>query len=243
MDPKFSESYPELYRRHWWFRAREKVILETLARHRPPGGWRTVLDVGCGEGLFFDVLCSLEGVTLVEGLEPYASNASALGPHHEHIYSQPFDETFQPGRRYSVILMLDVVEHLPDPENAMRHAVSLLEPDGVILVTVPAFMSLWTRHDELNYHFTRYTKRTFRALAETAALRIDEARYFFFWIALAKVGVRLAERIVPGKPRIPAVPPAFINRFLYLVSRMEEYAPFSYPFGSSLLVVARKAHA
>ena len=38
--------------------------------------------------------------------------------------------------------MLDVLEHLAEPEAALRHALSLLEPGGIVLATVPAFMSL-----------------------------------------------------------------------------------------------------
>jgi hypothetical protein len=109
----------------------------------------------------------------------------------------------------------------------------------VFLATVPAFMALWTRHDDLNLHYTRYDKRSFRALADAARLRIDEARYFFHWTAAAKLGVRLVEAIVPGTPGSPRVPPEPINAALYAVSRLEQRVAnaLPVPFGSSLLVV------
>src|ERR1051326_7977069 len=164
MDSQYGRHYRDLYQRHWWWRARERLILDVLRAHRPASGWRNVLDVGCGDGLFFDALAQLDGVTLVEGVEPDASLVSRDGPHYDRIHVAPFDARFQPGRRYSLVLMLDVLEHLPDPAAAVSHAISLLEPDGVLLATVPAFMSLWTRHDELNHHYTRYTEQTFRAM-------------------------------------------------------------------------------
>jgi SAM-dependent methyltransferase len=242
MDTEYGARYRELFERHWWWRAREQVILDALRRHRPRDGWRAVLDVGCGDGLFFDTLASLDGVTLVEGVEPAAALVSPGGVHRQRIHVVPFDTSFEPGRRYSLVLMLDVLEHLPDPDAALRHALSLLEPDGVFLATVPAFMSLWTRHDELNHHYIRYSKRSFRALADSAGLRVDEARYFFHWTALAKVGTRMKERLVPGTPEPPTIPSAPVNRMLYLLSRLEDRmlgrAPV--PFGSSLLVVGGK---
>jgi SAM-dependent methyltransferase len=210
-----------------------------MRSHKPETGLRTVLDVGCGDGLFFDALGALDGVDLVEGVEPAAALVSSDGPHRDRIHVAPFDARFEPGRRYSAILMLDVLEHLAAPEAALRHALDLLEPGGVFIATVPAFMALWTRHDDLNHHYRRYSKRSFGALAAAADLRIDEARYFFRWTVAAKLATRLVEALVPGAPASPTVPPAPLNRALYLLSRLEErlIGRLPVPFGTSLLVV------
>jgi len=243
VDDGYGARYRDLFQRHWWWRARERVILDALHAHRPASGWRDVLDVGCGDGLFFDALARLDGVELVEGVEPAGALVSPDGPHRERIHVVPFDESFAPARRYSLVLMLDVLEHLPDPAAALRHALSLLAPDGVFLATVPAFMGLWTRHDELNHHYTRYDRRSFGALAAKAGLRIDEMRYFFRWTAAAKLATRIAESLVAGEPKPPRVPPAPINKVLYGLSRLEEklLGRLPLPLGSSLLVVGGRA--
>lgn len=242
MDADYGAAYRDLFERHWWWRARERVILDALRRHQPAGGFSTVLDAGCGDGLFFDELARIEGVTLVEGVEPAAALVSPDGPHRDRIHVAPFDASFDTGRRYSLILMLDVLEHLPDPAAALRHAMTLLTPDGVFVATVPAFMALWTRHDDLNHHVTRYTRRSFADLACAGGLRIDESRYFFRWTALAKLLTRAAEALIPGTPAPPTVPVAPMNRVLYLASRLEErlLGRLPIPFGSSLLVVGRR---
>ena len=243
MDADYGAQYRALFEHHWWWRARERVILAALERHRPASGWRNVLDVGCGDGLFFDALAQLEGVKLVEGVEPGAALVSPTGPHRASIHVAPFDESFDTGRRYSLVLMLDVLEHLPDPAAALRHALSLLETDGVFVATVPAFMALWTRHDDLNHHYTRYDRASMEALAAKAGLRIVEARYFFHWTAGAKLLTRMAERIRPGAPSAPSVPAGPVNRALYGLSRLEErlLGGLGIPFGSSLLVVGRSS--
>ena len=239
MDSGYGARYRELFQRHWWWRARERVILDALRGRLPASGGGNVLDVGCGDGLFFDGLAALPGVRLVEGVEPASDLVSPDGPHRARIHVTPFDATFTPSRRYTLVLMLDVLEHLPDPAASLRHALSLLEPRGVFLATVPAFMSLWTRHDDLNHHYTRYDQSSFRALATKAGLRIDESRYFFRWTAAAKVATRVKEALIPGEPRSPTVPPAPINLALYTLSRLEERLTraLPIPFGSSLLVI------
>ena len=135
--------------------------------------------------------------------------------------------------------MLDVLEHLSDPAASLRHALSLLEPGGVFLATVPSFMALWTRHDDLNHHYTRYDKTSFDALAAEAGLHIDQSRYFFHWTAAAKIATRIKEALIPGEPASPSVPSPVVNRALYALSRLEErvLGAVPVPFGSSLLVV------
>lgn len=235
MDREFSQRYRELYERHWWFRVREQAILELLRRRQPPGGWKSILDIGCGDALFFPELSRLGEV---EGVEPIGEIIDPENPFRERIHVGPFDESFQPRKRYSLILMLDVLEHLENPVAALRRAVSLLEPGGSLLITVPAFRLLWTSHDTLNDHFTRYTKAGFRRVAEQAGMKISESRYMFFWLFLAKLGVRTKEAILGSQPGIPKVPPPAVNHLLEWISRLEEkmLRGLPVPFGSSLLV-------
>ncbi|MGI8403069.1 MAG: class I SAM-dependent methyltransferase [Gemmatimonadaceae bacterium] len=243
MESDYGARYRDLYERHWWWLARKQVILDALRTHEPPSGWRNVLDVGCGDGLFFNDLAKLPGVQLIEGVEPAADLVSPSGPHSKNIHVVPFDASFDRGRRYSLVLMLDVLEHLPDPTGSLRHALSLLEPGGIFLATVPSFMSLWTRHDDLNHHFTRYDKVSFATLAADAGMRIVESRYFFHWLAGAKILTRIKESLIPGEPESPTVPPRWANRALYAIARFEQrvLGSFQIPYGSSLLVVGTAA--
>lgn len=240
MDPEYARRYRQLYREHWWWRAREHVVLETLRRQRPAAGWRRILDVGCGDGLLFDRLGEFGEV---EGVEADPSLVSPGGRHRAQIHVRPFDASFQPGKSYSLILMLDVIEHLRDPVGALRHVAQLLERDGILVATVPAFPMLWTTHDDLNHHVTRYTRRSFGTLAEQAGLRVDATRYFFHWLFPAKLVVRVLEALTRSQPTPPRVPAPWVNRWLYLFSRLEQslLTPLPVPFGASLLVVGRSS--
>jgi SAM-dependent methyltransferase len=240
VDPEYSRRYRDLYERHWWWRAREHVIVDILRRHQPPGGWQRILDVGCGDGLFFD---RLEEFGEVEGVEPARGLVSDTPGRRERIHIGPFDAQYQPGHQFRLILMLDVLEHLDDPSGALRHAVSLLDADGTLVATVPAFRALWTHHDDLNEHRIRYTKRTLTELLTASGLRINRLQYFFYWTFPVKLAQRVAESIVRRRPAPASVPPGPINAALYALSRLEHtlLAPLRLPFGSSLLVVARRA--
>jgi 2-polyprenyl-3-methyl-5-hydroxy-6-metoxy-1,4-benzoquinol methylase len=238
----YGERYRELYERHWWWRAREAAILGTLRAQQPPEGWKRILDVGCGDGLFFRQLTRFGEV---EGIEPARELVSDAGAYRSRIHIAPFDGNFRPGKLFSLILMLDVLEHMADPVGALRHALALLEPEGRLLVTVPAFRLLWTNHDVLNHHFTRYTASSFRRMARQAGLEIENAKYFFHWLFPVKLVARFAQRLLRVEPKPPNVSTPGINRLLYRLSRFEYKAltPLRVPFGSSLMVVARKGHS
>lgn len=240
MDEAYAVEYRRLYQRHWWWRAREALILDELRRLRPERGWSRILDVGCGDALFFDALSPFGPV---EGVEPDASLVSPDGPHRARIHVGPFDATYRPDHRYGLLLMLDVLEHMPEPEKALRHAHALLEPGGTLVVTVPAFLLLWTRHDVLNRHCTRYTRGRLARLARGAGFEVASSRYFYHWLFPAKVATRAWETLrPPAAPAPPRVPPSWMNHALYLLSRAEHriFRAVPLPFGSSLLAVLRK---
>ena len=219
MRADYAGSYRELYERHWWWRAREKAILEVLRAEQPAGGWKRILDVGCGDGLFFDQLLRFGEV---EGIEPAEALVSAEGAHRSNIHIVPFDERFQPGKQYSLILMLDVLEHLAEPVRALRHALDLLAPGGTLLITVPAFRLLWTNHDIINDHYTRYTKRSFEDVARQAGLCIKSERYFFHWLFPVKLAGRFAEWALTLQPKSAKLSAHWINRALYDLSPLKQ---------------------
>jgi 2-polyprenyl-3-methyl-5-hydroxy-6-metoxy-1,4-benzoquinol methylase len=238
LDPDYGRSYRDLHERHWWWRARKKVVAAELDRLVPTGGWSAVLDVGCGDGLLFEHLARY--AERVDGVEPDEGLVSERLKGTGSIHLGPFNATFRPGRRYGLMLFLDVLEHMEDPDAALRHASSLLEEGGVVLVTVPAFRHLWTTHDVLNHHVTRYNRREITDLL-ARHFTVERARYFFRWIYPAKLALRVVEAVRQPAPSSPSVPPTPVNRSLYGLSRVEEalMGRMPVPWGSSVLAVAR----
>lgn len=239
MDAKYGEAYRELFEKHWWWRSRSELIVNKLRQLRPARGWKNILDIGCGDALFFDRLAEFGDV---EGVEPSEDLVNPRNPHRDRIYVRPFDATFLPGKEYSLILMLDVLEHLEDPVGALRHALDLLTPEGRLIITVPAFMALWTNHDVMNHHMTRYTKQSFRKIASESGFGIDEERYFYHWTCPLKLATHVLESVFPSSPETPTIPPKLLNETLFWLSRFEQetLSALPMPFGSSLMVLGGK---
>ena len=236
MEEAYTAAYADLYRRHWWWRVREDILLDRI---RDLAGARTrdvrILDVGCGAGLFFD---ALERFGHVEGVESDPIAVEQSGRWRSRIHLGQLD-TYTPSAPFDVILALDVIEHVLNPHLMLQQAAKFLVRDGRMLITTPAFNWLWTSHDRLNHHVKRYTASEMRDLLRKAGLEPIDTRYLFQSLVAPKLLVRLAETLMPSPPSVPRVPPRALNHALETWFRAEHAVAGWLPFGSSVLAAAR----
>ena len=242
MDDIYAGEYEELFERHWWWRAKEAYLLAKLRKIVPQGGFGPILDVGCGNGLFFDELRAFGDP---EGVEINGSIVDDRGYSRGHIYVEPFGSDFRPGKRYGLILMADVLEHFAEPSDSLRHAASLLADGGLLAITVPAFNCLWTFHDDVNHHLTRFTRRGLREVLGKSNLVTARLEYFHHWLFPLKLLVRLAEvgRSAPVNGRFATVPRWPINGVMLGLCRVEHalFRNLPVPFGSSLFALVQRS--
>lgn len=243
MHADYARQYRGLWERHWWWRARAAFLLEWIGRlHARSAGvdWR-ILDVGCGDGLFFEELSRFGHV---EGLEP--DESLVTDPRWRdriHVGRLGADDVPYPRSAFDLVLMLDVLEHIEDDRSALCSARALLKPGGALVLTVPALSWLWSRHDERNEHYRRYDRRSLRSALEDSGLRVEDPRYFFAWTVAPMLARRWLQPAGSRQRALDApiaIPPAPINRILTEASRAEHALGrhVRLPVGSSLLAVA-----
>jgi 2-polyprenyl-3-methyl-5-hydroxy-6-metoxy-1,4-benzoquinol methylase len=237
MDAAYAEAYPDLYRRHWWWRVREEILLRRIGALLDGAGSPRILDVGCGAALFFDALARYGRV---EGIESDPIAIENSGRWRDRITVGNLDGGFRPAAPYDLILMLDLLEHIPDPVVVLNRARELLTATGHVLITVPAFQALWTAHDELNHHVMRYSASTLRALIGRSGLAASHTEYLFQSLVVPKLLVRAKEAITGARPTVPGVPSPPINSAVQAWFRAEHAVANWMPFGGSLLAVARR---
>src|SRR5262249_44374054 len=132
-----------------------------------------------------------------------------------------------PERSYDLVLMLDVLEHIADDHEALRAARSAVRPGGHLLLTVPALSWLWSRHDEVNDHFRRYSRSLLRTVLRDAGFHVESVRYFFAWTVAPMLVRRWLFRPQSGRGGRSAreaavsIPTAPLNQLLTLASRGE----------------------
>jgi SAM-dependent methyltransferase len=237
--------------RHWWFASRTRAILAYLDRHVGPGRGRRVLDVGCGAGNMMHHLAHYGSVVGVDnnpkplevarqrGLDARQGSGDGL----------PFGDG-----EFDLVSLLDTVEHVPAEGQVFAECNRVLAKGGKLLVTVPAFMFLWSKNDVINMHQRRYTVPELRSKLEAhgfSVLRISYNNFFIFPVAALFILLRRG-RAEPelASPHFddeayqvemePASP--LVNTILTWVGKLEValLKRFSLPFGTSIIAIAEK---
>jgi SAM-dependent methyltransferase len=241
MDERLMQTMLAVDENHWWYRGRRRVIRAELDRLAlPPGA--AILDAGCGSGRTLEELVDYGTVTAIE-LDPQAAAAArarGCGEVREGRLEQlPWrDDCFD------LITCLDVIEHTPNDRITMRELRRVTRPGGALLVTVPAYQTLWSAHDEANHHFRRYSRRVLRAAATEAGWRVERVTSFNSLLLAPAAVVRLAtrRRTASAERSDLDLGPAWLNRVLELPLALEAgliARGRTLPAGLSLLAVMR----
>jgi SAM-dependent methyltransferase len=228
--------------RHWWYRGRRRIVRAVLDDAGVPPRAR-LLDAGAGSGRTLDELAGYGDVAGVE-LNPRGVEAARRRGHLE-VQQAPVEAIPHPDGAFDVVTCLDVIEHTPDDVRSLTELLRVTRPGGIALVTVPAYPRLWSRHDVVNRHYRRYTRRALRAAARSAGWRVERMTSFNAAYLLPAALVRVARRGdrdgAADSSELSLTPPA-LDALLELPLRAEAALigrGISLPAGLSLLTLLR----
>lgn len=150
-----------------------------------------VLDVGCGDGFVCRALARRDDIQSVDGVDIHLTDrqVEALRMKDKKVvYHNNYSELAD--RRYELVLLLDVLEHVREDGKFLAEiAGRYLSNAGHLIVTVPAFPFLYSRHDEYLAHFRRYTRKELIRLVQDANLSCIRSGYLF----ISLLPIRLIE--------------------------------------------------
>jgi SAM-dependent methyltransferase len=191
MDDRLMTAMLEVDEHHWWYRGRRRVVEAELSRLPLPRQAR-ILDAGCGSGRMLQELVRYGAVSGVE-LDPRAAEVARARAHGEVRVGSLEQLTWQ-DHSFELITCLDVLEHTPDDKRTLAELRRVSAVGGWLLLTVPAYQSLWSLHDEANHHFRRYGRRKLRQTVADAGWRLHRMTSFNTLLLGPAAVVRLAQR-------------------------------------------------
>ena len=189
--------------RHPWELARLWVLRQLIARRVPIGAGSTVVDIGCGDGFVIGELARLFPDARFCGIDAAFTPESAAArertlPQNVRLY-QSLDAMPATGAA-ALILLMDVLEHIQDDQAFLANLLArpIVGPSTQLIVTVPAYQSLFSAHDVFLKHFRRYTNRQLRDRLERAGLRVIDIGYFFASLLPLRILTVIKERLSPA---------------------------------------------
>jgi SAM-dependent methyltransferase len=229
----------ELDDRHWWYRARRRILAELIRREARPPADAQILEIGCGTG---HNLAMLGQFGQVDGLElddeARALSEKRLG---RKVMSSPLPELAEvPDRHYDLIGAFDVIEHIDDDGAALASIATKLAPGGKFVMAVPAHQWMWSAHDVVNHHKRRYSRRALKALIDGSPLQLEKIGYFNSLLFPLAVAERAASKLRGKENADVALPPAPLNGALETIFGVERHlvGRLPLPVGLSLFAVA-----
>jgi trans-aconitate methyltransferase len=227
----------EFVEQHWYYRSKAAALLRMTSTLQS----RRVLDVGAGSGFF--------SRKLLTGTE--AQQALCIDPNYEKEWDESVVGKPIHFRRScdstnaDLLIMMDVLEHVQDDQELLDSYVDMLTAGSYVLVTVPAFMFMWSGHDEFLGHYRRYTLKQMIGLLEESGLQLEQYCYYFGLVFPLAAAMRLLSRLTSVQKDAPSSDlkkhNALTNSMLSFLCRMEiPLFRFNRLAGLSVFCLARK---
>ncbi len=165
--------------RHPWELSRTRGILRVLDKLQIKGN---VLDIGCGDSYFDRRMAERFPDVQVYGVDIYLQEEL----HEDRVHAVSSLERL-PDCQFDYILMMDVLEHIEDDAAYLTDILRFLKPDGKVIITVPAFMKLYSLHDRELHHFRRYEHRGLHEVIRKSGLQEEKWSYFYLSLIVGRL--------------------------------------------------------
>lgn len=246
MDKEYFKEYFYNERNHWWFLVREKIIgyeLTKLLKEKDFNRTIKILNVGCATGRTSEFLEKFGEVISLEYDEDcynFVKEKLNINIVNGSVLDLPFENEI-----FDVVCAFDIIEHVHDDLKAAEEMKRVLKNNGNLILTVPAFNFLWSEHDEINFHFRRYTKKTL--LNTLNVFKLNKTYFFnsilFIPIAIVRLLSKFKSKKLEKKSDFKRFNSSLVSKILYFIFHIDLFLiknKFKPKFGTSIFLIASK---
>jgi glycosyltransferase involved in cell wall biosynthesis len=218
--------------------------LETFNRHlfetiRPWLGER-ILEVGAGTGNITRFMLNRAEVSAADINPDSIERLREEFAHFDGFAAETWDVS-EPapagieGKTWDTVVCLNVLEHIEDDVRALRNMRERLEPNGRLVLLVPAHQALYSELDRGLGHFRRYEEAGLKAILQEAGFVVDETLQFNL---LGMLGWFVNGRLL-GRERLPVAQLGMYEMVAHVALPVERR--LTLPFGLSIVMIAHPA--
>jgi len=227
----------------WYYRAVHALVADCLERKLPKDAAAELLDAGCGSGGLIRRISGNHSRWRWRGVD-FSPLACALARQRCPAEISEGSITALPYRdnQFDAIVSIDVLSHIEKPRDGLSEFYRCLRPGGIVVINVPAYRWLWSYHDVAVQGEWRFNRREMTVLTQRAGFTILQSTYRNM---LPFPLVVLRRKLFP-----PSDPTSDVRLYpgpieagfnaLMAIEHAWLHRGGSLPFGSSVLIVAKK---
>lgn len=248
MNRQYFNTYYNLERSHWWFKARLEILESLLDLYLVKEKKNIkILNTGVATGATTKMLEKYGNVTSLEYDQEccnFLKNELNIDVINGSLTQLPFKK-----ESFDLVCAFDVIEHIKQDDLAIDEIKRVLKKNGTFCLTVPAFNFLWSEHDIINHHFRRYTSSKLAKKITNRGMTVSYKTYFNFFLFTPILIIRFfASKMKKksGKSDFETYKQnSFLSNILFNIFRFEKWfikQKKSFPFGVSIIITGIKKH-
>jgi 2-polyprenyl-3-methyl-5-hydroxy-6-metoxy-1,4-benzoquinol methylase len=227
----------------FWARFRAQSILDQLTQNKVSNLW----EIGSGDGSAAIPL-SAKGINVI-AVEPIREGALYTEANGITSFCCFLNELELPGASLEAIGLFDVLEHIEDSQILLTEVRRCLSDQGLLFITVPMYMFLFSDFDSKIGHFRRYSRKTIKSELNNAGFEVKSFHFMFSFLVIPAYFIR---KILPKGRKVTSYVSLHksMNRQLritqslipsVILTVMYKFEKWIKPrFGLSSLIVAKK---
>lgn len=222
---------------HWYYQSKADAMLALAAQCE----FTSILDVGAGSGFFSKVMLRRTNAINATCLDiGYIENLVSLVGNKRLSFCREIEHS-----EADLILMMDVLEHIKDDVNFLKHYIDKCPSGASFLISVPAFNFMWSKHDVFLKHYRRYTLGHLLKVVQDAGLKPVHSSYYFGLVFIIPLILRMFGKVFGTKKNKQVSQmknhSRFVNSFLRSVCKVElKILKYNKLVGLTIFCIARK---
>lgn len=222
---------------NWWYFGRRKILNFKIKKYfNFKVNKLNILEIGPGTGAN---ISELQKFGLVDILEVDDYFIELIEQNKSLKINNIFSRFEDVNSTYDLVVILDVLEHVENTKNFLENISSLLKEDGLLILSVPAHNSLFSKHDVLLKHYRRYSMESLSSEIKEKFIAIE-----YFWYNFLLFPYRYLQiKYVKDKVNSDTSVNNLLNNFLKLIISIElffVYFKIKTTRGISIFCIAKK---
>jgi trans-aconitate methyltransferase len=243
-DPGHFATLAKAEGRNFWFRARNRLIVWSVAKFAPQA--QNFLEIGCGTGFVLQAVAARFPQMEIHGSELFPEGLPFAARRVPNANLSVLDaKNLTCSQEFDAIGAFDVIEHIDDDLLVLRNLHKALVPGGTVFINVPQHAFLWSHSDEIACHYRRYDRRDLFEKLQQAGFKVVFATSFVALLLPVMLASRIWQKHVDQSKSVLSEleisgPANFVLEQILQLELLLVSCGVRFPMGGSLFVVANK---